>query len=544
MSAPSACVSSLHVPTPLAPIVSRVLSSVLGADLSNVRVCWQSRAAHTFGAQAFAIGNTVHVAPGAIDLRRTRGWQILAHELAHVVQQRDGRVAGARGTVPFHDEQLEEEARAAEDAVAQLFARGHGPSRPLFVRRARGDAPRTLAVQCLMSEAEFKTATKAAGLRNKIASVDTALKAYHTANAARPRNYPALLTALRAVYAACQTYQRDRPDSARGGGVDTLMRQIATEEVLLSALAGFATEADNLKKFERLEEAQELVLQLRGRGNFVRQHADQEVIDLITAHNNTLRQAGQSAGAVDHDIEQLTALADRATLPRVLRNVILECTKAQNLRQLDKRINKPGAIYNVANGATQKYVLNHATEQYLGRKFRLGSLLHELTHISIAETFDNTVIMLAISPTATDEQMLARARDRNTKISSLQSQLAASALPLQLKNACIDKAGYATSLKIDSYISAFKKQLGDATVTRLRGLVARGMRSELIEYDTVVNQMALWCHLWDIPVNEPAYATLLSLVEAASYERAQFRHFPTGRVGNALPVRPARRMSV
>lgn len=127
----------MPVPTPLAPDVSRVLSPLLGADFSNVRVCWQSRAAHALGAQAFAIGNTVHVAPWVGDLRSAGGWQILAHDLTHVVQQHDGRVAGAWCSEPLHDERLEDEARAAEDAVTQLFARGRWPSRPLFVRRAR-----------------------------------------------------------------------------------------------------------------------------------------------------------------------------------------------------------------------------------------------------------------------------------------------------------------------------------------------------------------------------------------------------------------------
>ena len=387
----------------------------------------------------------------------------------------------------------------------------------------------------MMDEKEFKTATAASGPRDKIAVVDKALAQYNKLDSVKPRDYPKLLTQLRSLYQACATYKQQRPDSKRNAGVDTLMKQIAKEEVILVPLAAFYNEPDAVGKFEHLETAQELVLQIQRHPDYKRKEGSQEIIDLINANANVLRTAGASAAAVQRDIDELRKLADRDSLPKVLKAVIRECTATANTRQLDMKINKPGLMYNTANGATQKYTLNHATEQYLGKKFRMGSLLHELTHCSIAETFKNTCVMLAIAPTATDAEMLALARARNAKIARLQGLLSASAIDPQLKSECIDKAGYATGSKFASYVGAFKGCLGDAMVARLKNLIAQGMASELVEYDTVINQMALWCHLWGVPETEPAYAELLSLVQEAALYRSGHRH-----ISKPLPVPPVR----
>src|SRR5205823_11434112 len=50
------------------------------------------------GAQAYTKGQHIHLAPGKGDLSTKEGRSLLAHELAHVVQQRQGRASsdGAR----------------------------------------------------------------------------------------------------------------------------------------------------------------------------------------------------------------------------------------------------------------------------------------------------------------------------------------------------------------------------------------------------------------------------------------------------------------
>jgi Domain of unknown function (DUF4157) len=85
----------------------------LVADLSAVQVR-QAPEAESMGALAFSRGAEIHFAPGAFDPTNSQGMEQLGHELAHVVQQRAGRVAGAGA-----DAELEPEADALGGAATR-----------------------------------------------------------------------------------------------------------------------------------------------------------------------------------------------------------------------------------------------------------------------------------------------------------------------------------------------------------------------------------------------------------------------------------------
>ena len=99
----------------------RKMESAFGADFSNVRV-HQGPAAEALSALAFTQGRDLHFAPGRYNPATPQGQRIIAHELAHVVQQRQGRVARpSSGGVPLNaDPSLEAEA----DALGGRAARG------------------------------------------------------------------------------------------------------------------------------------------------------------------------------------------------------------------------------------------------------------------------------------------------------------------------------------------------------------------------------------------------------------------------------------
>jgi hypothetical protein len=67
--------------------------SSLGTDLSAVRIHAgraSAEAASAVGALAFAIGNDIHFGHGSLDVSSLAGQQLLAHEVAHTVQQSGG----------------------------------------------------------------------------------------------------------------------------------------------------------------------------------------------------------------------------------------------------------------------------------------------------------------------------------------------------------------------------------------------------------------------------------------------------------------------
>lgn len=111
---------------PLEPAVQAQMGARFGQDFSTVRVhadAAAARSAKELGAQAYTLGKDVVFGEGRYAPERPEGQQLLAHELAHTVQQRGGGAPGCGA---------EAEADRAADAalsgrrVPQLSAMGAG----------------------------------------------------------------------------------------------------------------------------------------------------------------------------------------------------------------------------------------------------------------------------------------------------------------------------------------------------------------------------------------------------------------------------------
>jgi len=109
---------------PLPEAVRGKMEAALGADFANVRVHVGPQA-QRIGAIAFTVGSDIYFAPGRYQPDTVHGQQLLGHELAHVVQQRAGRVRNPLGSglAVVQDHALEAEAdrlgqRAAMHRVA------------------------------------------------------------------------------------------------------------------------------------------------------------------------------------------------------------------------------------------------------------------------------------------------------------------------------------------------------------------------------------------------------------------------------------------
>jgi ribosomal protein S18 acetylase RimI-like enzyme len=100
------------------------MEAALGADFSAVRVHVGPQA-DRIGAIAFTIGSEIYFAPGRYQPDTPHGQQLLGHELAHVVQQRAGRVRNLLGSglAVVQDHALEAEAdRLGRQAAAHRVA--------------------------------------------------------------------------------------------------------------------------------------------------------------------------------------------------------------------------------------------------------------------------------------------------------------------------------------------------------------------------------------------------------------------------------------
>jgi hypothetical protein len=158
---------------PLGPAVRALMEGRFGRDLGRVRLhadAGAAASARALGARAYAAGPHVVFAEGAYDRGTREGLWLLAHELAHVIQQ-----AGEPSAVPLAvadaDDALERAADRAADLVAAGlplppgFAFGAAPAgviqrnsaHPMCRRRPAAPSA-TLAVQTLERRFSFYAA--------------------------------------------------------------------------------------------------------------------------------------------------------------------------------------------------------------------------------------------------------------------------------------------------------------------------------------------------------------------------------------------------
>ncbi|HVQ93802.1 MAG TPA: DUF4157 domain-containing protein [Mycobacteriales bacterium] len=117
---------------PLEPEVRADMERRLGADLAAVRL-HTGGAAHAsaaaVGALAYTTGSHVVFAAGGYDPASAAGRQVLAHELVHVLQQRNGPVAGTDTGTGLSVSDPHDRFERAADATARAALRDP-PTRP------------------------------------------------------------------------------------------------------------------------------------------------------------------------------------------------------------------------------------------------------------------------------------------------------------------------------------------------------------------------------------------------------------------------------
>jgi hypothetical protein len=134
---------------PLEPGVRNKMESALGQDFSDVQVHSDGQAAasaKSVQAQAYTVGNHVVFGEGRYQPETPEGQRTLAHELTHVVQQRQGPVDGtpAAGGIQVSDpsDRFEREAESVADRVMSPPSAEPAPvaSAPAVQRQPQADA--------------------------------------------------------------------------------------------------------------------------------------------------------------------------------------------------------------------------------------------------------------------------------------------------------------------------------------------------------------------------------------------------------------------
>lgn len=126
---------------PLPAAVLQKMESFFGTSFGDIRVHVGPQAS-AIGALAFTHGSNLYFAQGQYNPNTTRGQQILAHELTHVVQQRAGRVRNpfGSGVAVVNDRSMEAEAERMGHLAALHKEKSSAPvaSAPTGANRGTG----------------------------------------------------------------------------------------------------------------------------------------------------------------------------------------------------------------------------------------------------------------------------------------------------------------------------------------------------------------------------------------------------------------------
>jgi hypothetical protein len=117
----AAITSARGTGNPLSRSVSRNLESALGEPLGDVRVHVDDHAAalaRAVSARAFTVGSDIFFGAGEYNPSTRGGTELIAHEVAHVVQQRGAAVTG-----PLSVSQPGDASEREAEAVARDVAR-------------------------------------------------------------------------------------------------------------------------------------------------------------------------------------------------------------------------------------------------------------------------------------------------------------------------------------------------------------------------------------------------------------------------------------
>ena len=379
------------------------------------------------------------------------------------------------------------------------------------IERARLEPSQPGGIQRIWSSRQFKEASTAEEeeetKRVKILPVEAALATFH---ATSKEDSAASATALDGVVTACTTYLGlwFRSD-VRKAAVKKLKAQAKAEATLYRGIAA----ADGLAYGAKMRALLKVIddsAAFANTGILVGSalvDADRVIRGMMASHDLVDQAALKQV--MDDEIQRLRDIAAAAKTPQIVKDVILE--NLAHIGEVHLVEGKPGARTAKVGETDKKYVVNHALIQTGGSTERLGSLVHELTHVTTGETFDNAPLFLVFTKgkEVGAEGMLeikTLAKKRNKGLLDL---LAVSggdpALSATQKGMIKIKCEYANKPMLTQYLGTFKEKLGGADAPGYKSLKVLADDAEinqftgtLIEYDSVINQILMYLFDWGL----------------------------------------------
>jgi hypothetical protein len=560
----------------LPEVIQRKMEAFFGTSFDDVRVHVGSEAA-AIGSLAFTHGSNLYFAPGQYNPQTPQGQRLLGHELTHVVQQRAGRVRNplGQGVAVVHDPALEAEAERMGQRLSSMGAvvqpkrpepkltstlGGSVVSRPILAAardsklsgvpvqprtaaiqpakvlahrgvstvQAQPIRPRSRAsvVQRLMSPTDFENETKVAfGFRYYygLSSIDKALSTYTSLGWEK---FTERKQQLAALDKECAVVLASGASEETKAGVRRLREQIAVEKTYVDPATEAHATANLTTKARLLMQALDAFVEAKRRFHppptvydLTIDHLHKPIIRLINQikdnNNDELKPL------IMKDLDELRRMRDDSTTPLVTRRALAEILANVDKVLFDEDLS--GARL-VRPHTTNPYTVLHNLSQPGGTVERIGSMAHELTHVSVSEQFCNTVLFFAYAVDATEGELKQFVKERSEQVARLEKLLIDDVyLQYDQKSLVESKLAYAKGNSLTKYAGDFLRagKIDKATHDKVKEM-AIFANNTIIEFDPVVNQILVYMHSWKIKQNSPFYAELLRIAERALDYRTAF----------------------
>ncbi|MGH3624008.1 MAG: DUF4157 domain-containing protein [Sciscionella sp.] len=518
---------------PLDGDVRSDMEARLGVDFSDVRVHTDSTAhaaADSVQAHAFTSGPHIVFQRGRYDTSSAPGRRMLAHELAHVIQQRSGPVDGAETAdglglrVSDPGDCFEQEAQATAIRVMSALPDHDGPARTTPVASEPAGFAGPVPVARLMTEEDFRAATADRGPRvaSDVTRIDEAVRAYHQTTR---EQYQQRAEALSTIIGRCRDYVDSSRNDRRKAGVQRLLSQALAEVEAYRAMAESETQQNPVEKFRWMAHALDITL--------LHERTEPETADelLLLDIPSKLQKLAASISRpsefrqlAQDNVSLLQGLLTRPGLPTETVAVLNEILSYVDQISFEGGAPQGTTLTNrsSAGAPPQKYTFRAAMGHGGGSAERAGYFAHEMTHVAAHEAFDNTALMLLFPPDIQDDELRDLIQRRADTVDQLRTAFEANqaAFTPTQQSLIESKLTYGSSpTRVQHYIANFQAagKIDQATVDRISHWVTiAGDRTGLmVEYDTVLNQMLVYLQLWGIDPSNAFYVRLRQAAQAA-----------------------------
>lgn len=416
--------------------------------------------------------------------------------------------------------------------------------------RRQGTGPKSrrllqyLEPKSLMTLAAFRAATTHAGKRNKILAVERALSKYNRECAWTDDNMKKVV-GLVEVLKSCENYKA-LPDAKRNVGslvaaastaLSTIVPNILPPDpgtltkdpfVELRKLGGSIQESfDNntdVGSGTRLSQTEQSI---NGMAGVLVRKTQGLSFGNVTGHEagEPLVSPNMLTELQGYDVALLDAIVQDGSTPDITKDIIREAIahayNADDVTPLDAR----GGGSN-AGPKNNTWIFKYS--QHYADDIRLGTMVHEMTHILNGKAFRNTSCMFSY-PADTDARQIKQImKTRETRVRALIDLVKKDrTFRKHHRRWLIDqqdgKLNYAIALNPALVLQNVMGTDKQALYNGILGETQDKISQSLWDYETVLHQILIYLKIWGIDIDNPFYARVRQYAQESYQERARAR---------------------